>query len=578
MSQAPSVLVLTSSGSIPGVVTAVLAALQAGGVALRAYDGGHVGSEGGGAIDWVMRTIGGDVLEHQLGREVESFRPDALVCFEANAARVACELRDGSARPFPVLAVIQDLAPSASWAQSEADRYFVVDDEAAVQLEDHGVAGGRILPVGCIGEIDYAQAGALNRKTLKKRFGLEDRVVLVEVEGLGAEQSGQLALQLSLLSGDITYLFDAGDDTDAAAALRVQVPILDMKAKLFGRTADAPFLWRCADAVVTRANGMSLGRAIAVGAKVVCLSPSTGAETHLANALEERGRGAIASNALMVGSALERLLANATVPEKAAGIDGAAVVADAAYLVASQRQDIIHERQAAQSAGRKSEVEDAGQFAAWAAKAATPAGALEDLGGGDASGSAGRAEAAPKRPDAARLRRLRLEIEERKAQVARTIGDAQKETASWDQERSKAESLGNAGLAKKAERNGDLERARMHNALAEMAGLQAEEASLDGAARAAAAVPPSAQPASPARNRKGSGTSANRKASARPSVAEELDRLRRQAEKSPAKKKTASAKRKTAKKKPKKKSKKGAAVDDELAALKRKMARKRGGR
>ncbi len=568
MSNAPSILVLTSAGADASVVTPVLAALQAGGVTLRAFDGGHVGGEGG-AIDWVMRAIGGDVLEHQLSKEVETFRPDAVVCFEARAAQAACHLRDQSPRPFPVIAVVHDLAPSAAWSQSEADRYFVVDDEAAVHLEDHGVVGNRILPVGCMGEYSFAEAGTFERRTLRKRFGLSNRVVLVEVEGLGAEQSGQLALQLSLVSGEITYLFDAGDDTDAAAALRVQVPILDMKAKLFGRTADAPLLWRSADVVITQASEASVGRAMAVGARIVCLSPERGPETHRANALEERGRGAIATNALMVGSALERMLASSSGEVSGAGLDGAAVVADAVCLIGMQRQDVISERQDAQSAGRKSEVEDASQYAAWAAKAATPAGALEDLGGGPA-----RSTTTPKRPDAARLRRLKVEIQERKGQVSRTITDAQKQTAVWEAQRSKAERLGNVGMAKKAERNADLERARMHTALAEMAGLEAEETSLENAAQAAAVAPEPEIPPATDSFRQGTGTS-TRSSSKRPSVAEELDRLRREAQGAPAGKAKNSTKKKQRRTKAAKK--KGSAVDDELAALKRKMARKRRG-
>ncbi len=570
MSDAPSILVLTSSGAGTSVVTPVLAALQAGGVNLRAFDGGHVG-DGGGAIDWVMRAIGGDVLEHQLGKEVETFRPDAVMCFEARAARVACDLRDRSSRPFPVIAVVHELAPSAAWSQSQADRYFVVDDEAAVQLEDHGVVGNRILPVGCIGEYSFAEAGSLDRPNLRKRFGLSNRVVLVEVEGLGAEASGQLALQLSLVSGDITFLFDAGTDTEAAAALRVQVPILDMKAKLFGRTGEAPLLWRTADVVITKATEASIGRAMAVGAKIVCLSPASGSETHRANALEERARGAIATNALMVGSALERMLASKQEDFKGAGLDGAATVADAAYLIGAQRQDVVEERQAAQSAGRRSEVEDASQYAAWAAKAATPAGALEDL---DGSGGGAKSQSpSPKRPDAARLRRLQTEIKERKGQVERTIVDAQKQTSVWESQRAKAEKLDNAAMAKNAERNADLERARMHNALAEMAGLEAEEKSLAAAAKAAAAVPEAEDlPTTPSETfREGTGTSSRTapRPSARPSVAEELERMRREAEGAPAPK--AKKKRRT------KKAEKGSPVDDELAALKRKMAQKRRG-
>lgn len=563
-------MVLTSSGCEPAVVTPILASLQAAGVNLRAVDGGRVGGDGTGAVDWVMRTLGGDMLEQQLGREVDAFRPDALVCFEAGAARVACALRDRSPRPFPILAVIHDLEPSAAWSQSEADRYFVVDETAAVHLEDHSVPGHRIVPVGVFGEYAFAHAGAESRTTLKKKFGLSGSVVLALVEGLGVEASGQLALQLSLVSGDVTFLFDAGDDTEVAATLRAQVPMLDMKAKLFGRIDDAPLLWRSASIVVAQPTESAIARALAVGAKVICHQPVGSAETRLANALEQRGQGAIAVNALMVGSALEGLLAASSKKMRAAG-DGAALVADATFLIGAARSEVMEERHAKARVGRESEVADASDYAAWAAKTTTPPGALEDLGTG---GYGGGTAAPPRRPDAQNLQRLKREIHARKAQVSRTIADAQKQTAGWEKKAAKAKSLDNATMARSAERNADLERARMHSALAEMAGLEAEEASLRQAANAAAkapAAPKTQEP--PPKVRSGSGTSVRSKRSVRskPSVAEELERLRKEAGGAS----TAPKKKSKKKASKKRKAKKGGAVDDELAALKRKMAKKR---
>ncbi len=551
------------------MVTPILASLQAAGVNLRAVDGGRATGDGTGAVDWVMRTLGGDMLEQQLGREVDAFRPDALVCFEAGAARVACALRDRSPRPFPILAVIHDLEPSAAWSQSEADRYFVVDETAAVHLEDHSVPGHRIVPVGVFGAYAFAHAGAKSRTTIKKKFGLSGAVVLALVEGLGVEASGQLALQLSLVSGDVTFLFDAGDDTEVAATLRAQVPMLDMKAKLFGRIDDAPLLWRSASIVVAQPTESAISRALAVGAKVICHQPSGSAETRLANALEQRGQGAIAVNALMVGSVLEGLLAASSKKMRSAG-DGAALVADATFLIGAARSEVMEERHAKARTGRESEVADASDYAAWAAKTTTPPGALEDLG----SGGGGTA-APPRRPDAQNLQRLKREIHARKAQVSRTIADAQKQTTTWEKKAAKAKSLDNATMARSAERNADLERARMHSALAEMAGLEAEEASLrhaaDAAAKAPAAAPKAQEPQPKVRG--GSGTSVRSKRSVRsnPSVAEELERLRKEAGGS-----SAAPKKKPKKKASKKrKAKKGGAVDDELAALKRKMAKKR---
>jgi UDP-N-acetylglucosamine:LPS N-acetylglucosamine transferase len=548
------------------VVTPIVAALEAVGAKLRAFDGGRVGGTGSGAVDWVVRAISGEVVERQLEREIESIRPDAVLCFEVGPALALCSLRKSAARPFPVLAVVPELSPSAAWGQCQADRFFVVDDEAAVTLEDSGVTGQNILPVGPIGEIAYAEAGGMERKTLRRRFKLSGTVVLVEVDGLGHEESSQLALQLSLVESEITYLFAAGNDRDAAAALRAQVPVLGMRAKLFGDTDDAPLLWRCANAVVARPGVRAMTRASSVGASFVCYSPKDSGETRRAEAIEERGRGAVAANALMVGTALERVLASKR-KHPGAGTDGAGTIADAAWLIGKDRQAILDERISAERVGRQAEVEDASEYAEWAAKSATAAGDLEDLGSGGP---------APPAPDVGSIRRLQKEIRERKAQVTRTISDAQKQAGKWDSKRAQADKLGNADMAKKAERNADMERARMHSALKEMADLDAEEKSLARAAEAAAsAPPPRAQPtpdvedySTPSPSR-GGGTSVH----SRPSIDEELERMRREAGGSSSSKKK--PRKKSTKKKTSSSRRKGNAVDDELAALKRKMAKKR---
>jgi UDP-N-acetylglucosamine:LPS N-acetylglucosamine transferase len=558
---------LTSSGSEPSVVTPVLAALEAVGTKLRAFDAGRVGGGGSGALDWVVRAISGEVVERQLEREIETIRPDAVVCFEVAPTLALCSLRKTCARPFPVLAVVADLAPSAAWAQCDADRFFVVDDEAAVVLEDNGVSGHSIVAVGAIGEVAYASAGQAEKATLRQRFKLTGKVALVHVDGMGYEQSSQLALQLSLVDEELTYLFDAGRDRDAAAALRAQVPVLGMKAKLFGDTDDAPLLWRCADVVIARPTAKAISRAGSVGTAMVCYSPKDAAETRLAEAIEERGRGATASNALMVGTALSQALKAKASSLPKAGLDGAGTIADATWLVGNDRLAVLEEDNVARRAGRAAEVEDAADYAQWAASSAQPAGALEDLGSGGP---------APAVPEPAKIRRLLKEVSERKTQVSRTIADAQKQAATWATKREHADKLGNAAMAKTAERNADMERARMHNALSEMASLEAEEKGLQEAAEAAARAPkrpaaasarPKAKATKSSSSRRG-GTSVHRK----PSIDDELDRMRREAGDSASAQPKSKSKTKTTRRKSRKKS---SGVDDELAALKRKMSKKR---
>ncbi len=561
MSDSPSVLVVTSAVCESTTVAYVLAALEANGTTIRVYD---AAAGEAGAIGWVLRTIGGESPHHKLQEEITATRPDVAIVFDAGTATILGEVRRNCAHSFPIVAVTSELSPNEGWSHCDADRFFVVDDEAAVCLEDHGVSGQSILPVGGIGELRYVEAAQSPQSALKKRFGISGQVALVRVDGLGQDASSQLALQLSLVKTPITYLFDAGDDRDAAASLRSQVPMLGMKAKLFGDTDDAPLYWRCADVIVASPSILAVNRAFALTTPLVCMSPKNAREISRAEGLETRGVGAIAGNPLMVGAVLERLLKASPKFALKTGLDGAQIIADSTWVIASQRREIVEEVVTAQRAGRAGQVEEATEYADWVATTATPAGDLEDLGGGGVRGSS-RTSSVPPRPDLGKLMRLQEEIGLRKDRVTRTIADAQQQSAKWDRERSKAETLDNKRMAEKAERNADLERARMHSALGEMSDLAAEEKKLVAAILAAKSAPPPVQAPPPEVSSSAGEEDRSTRPRVRLSVEDELERLRRSSASAPPRK------RRT----PKKKSRARAGVDDELAALKRKMAKKR---
>lgn len=498
----PRVLVVTSAGSPPAVVTPVLAALEAHGLRVRAIDVGRVGSRAPGAAWRMLRALVGELGERRLLHELEQHPPDVALAFDPGSAAALAAARDEAARPAPVLALVPELDPRGEeWDGADADRYLVVDDHAAVALSDGGVSGHRVMPVGPICPVGYAQAGRQARAQVRSRFKLPESglVILVEVAGLGYEDTSQLALQLSLLSTRATYLFAAGDDVDAATALRRQVPTLGLKAKLFGHTSDAPLLWRAADVVVARPRPLSVARAMAVGALVVAMSSGDDAGQALVQGLEHRRVGLGAQGPLFVSSALEAVLA-ARGPEAGAwaGEDGAANTADVAWVVGQERDEIIGAVRAAEQARTRDRVQAASRAARAAERQQAAAGELEDLGGdaggGGASAGGAPAAGAPPPPDRVELGRLRQDLERRIARAQRTVADAQKGAARWQGEVESMRKAGSESGAREAERNADLERARMHASLAELAELSKQLEALEEAARVA---PPRRDPAPP---------------------------------------------------------------------------------
>ncbi|MGE0872627.1 MAG: hypothetical protein AB7P03_28995 [Kofleriaceae bacterium] len=548
----PQILIVTSSGAASSAVVPVIAAIEAAGMRVRAIDVGDAGGGGSGVADRVRRALLGEGAERRLKREIETTPPDAAIVFDPHAAIALTVARDQSftatATAVPVIAVVGDLEPATAWSQTDCDRFVAVDDLAAVALADAGVEGERIVVAGAIGERAFAEAGAQDRSALRSRFKLTGKIALVEVAGLGAEETGQLALQLSLLDGGdaITFLFDAGSDVEAAAVLRRQVPTLGLRAKLFGATADAPLLWRAADIIVARPRLEVVARVLLVGGKLVALiDDSVAGAAKAAAALEARKRATAAKGLLLLSSALDAAFGGAPLSPTA---DGADNIADIVFAVAQDKRGVIDERRVAAQAATRERVRAAS--AATAAAAATTAmpGELEDLGGAPV------AEAPV--PDAEELARLKREVERRKVELT-ALMTAAREAASRLAEQAKAASArGASDEAAQLERKSDAERARMHGLLGELATLETELAELERVRRTAGASGRTSRPAAaPARSvddaladlkkRAGASGSSHRPTGARPPSSSQSGRQA---------------------------GREASTLDDELAALKRKMS------
>ncbi len=566
-----SVLVVTSSSAAPSAVVPVLAAIEAAGIKLRAIDVGAAGSTGGGVADRMRRAIAGEGASRKLRHEMELSPPDAAVAFDPHSALALTSARDQIASPVPVIAVVGELDPAQAWSQTDADRFLAVDEIAAVALADAGVEGDRILVVGAIGERAYADAATQDRTSLRTRFKLGGKTALVEVAGLGAELTGQLSLQLSLLdaSSAITFLFDAGSDADAAAVLRRQVPALGLKGKLFGATADAPLLWRAADVIVARPRPEVISRVMLVGGKLVALIDDAVANgAHLAAALEARKRAIAAKGLLLLSSALDSAFGG-TPPS--ATDDGADQIADIVAAVASDKRGVIDERRNAANAATRDRVHRATAAANAAAAQTAAAGDLEDLGGGGSS----FADAVADLPDKAELERLRADVAKRVVDMTKQM-TAARDAANESGEKAKgARARGATDEAAQLERKSDAERARMHSLLAELATLESELKDLEASIRALGDVPrasSSASSSSTSSSSSSAGAPRPREAPPRASsIDDELARLKRQGGGGPSAARPSTTSSSSSSSSPKSSRPADRTVDDELAALKKKM-------
>ncbi len=561
----PAVLLVTSIGAPAGGVTPVLAALEASSLRVRAIDVGRAGARIEGALDKMLQLLAGEVAERRLLSELKLHPPDVMIAFDPATTAALGVVRDEGTHAAPVIAIVAELHPDVTWGATDADRYLTIDDEAAVELSEHGVAGERIIPVGPIAEWAFVDAAGSDRDSIRKQYRIDSAhpVVVVDVDGFGYERSSQIALQLSLVAKRATYLFDAGGDAEAASALRRQVPTLDIRAKLFGRTRDACRFWRCADIVVARPTPRSVARAMVLGAQMVAFVPEGRDGEQLAKDIESRGLGLTAASTLLLSSALEPLFGRSPSSQGRAGKDGAANVADVAWVVAEQRQAVLDERRTAARASTRARVEAAASAAEAAAQYSAAAGGLEDL-----SGDSGPA---PEPPDETEIAELRAEVRARLAQVTKTVKESREAADKWSKRHTLARRRGDDIAAREAERQADAERARMHASLAEMSQLQGEldrlgEASSSARAGRSRTRTGSSSGSSSSSSGRARGATQPRGGRASAGGSSSVDDLLEQM------KRSSSASGSTGGGSRRRSSAEPSTVDDELAALKRKMA------
>ena len=571
------ILIVTSAGAPSSAVVPVLAAIEAAGMRVRAIDVGNAGGGGGGVADRVRRALLGENAERRLKRELEVSPPDAAVVFDPHAAIALTVARDQvpaiAALAAPVIGVVGELEPAEAWAKTDCDRFVVIDDVAAVALADAGVEGERILVVGAIGERVFAEAGVQDRAALRGRFKLSGKVCLVEVAGLGAEETGQLALQLSLLEGgeSITFLFDAGADAEVAAVLRRSVPTLGLRGKLFGATADAALLWRAADVIVARPRPEVVSRLLLVGGKLVALlDDQIAGAVKIATALEGRKRAISAKGLLLLSSALDSAFGGVAGPATA---DGAEQIADIVAAVSADKRGVIDERRAAASAHTRDRVRAASAAAnAVAASTAMP-GELEDLGGAPAEVQVEDVL------DPGELSRLRAEVSQRKLEMTKSMMASRDAATRLSEEAKAATARGAADEASQLDRRADAERAKMHSLLGELATLEAELAELERVARTVADAPRPRPAGGATTDRPRAASEAPPRRAPPPSIDDALDDLKRRAGTAgapgpakPAGPSAAQGAPSAAPGTPGKGARGGGTVEDELAALKKKMA------
>jgi hypothetical protein len=194
---------------------------------------------------------------------------------------------------------------------ADADLVIVPHERLVSDAVRRGAPRGRVEVAGPIAPKGYAAPE--DRAALREELELPADAPLVLVPAAILEEHGaeNVMVQLALANDRTGYLFDVGLDAEAAEAIRRLAPVHGLTAWMFSEEPGSEQYWQAVDAVVARARGYEVARALAVGAPVVLLPPGR-SDRLAAETLEAIGVGSDAEVLATLAVSIDR-----TVEDKA---------------------------------------------------------------------------------------------------------------------------------------------------------------------------------------------------------------------------------------------------------------------
>jgi UDP-N-acetylglucosamine:LPS N-acetylglucosamine transferase len=249
------------------------------------------------------------LLGDTIGRVLSDIRPDIVVTTHPTYVYLLTDYRKRQRERWPVVVLVTDLARlQRLWFRKEVDLYLVPTDAAAELAARRGIRPERVHVTGIPIDLRLADA-AHTRLELREQYGWDStRPVIMAVGSrrvnnflsvLQALNVARLPIQLAVITGDDEDLL-----TDVQA-IDWRIPV-----HLYGYVEDFPLRLRAADAVITKAGGLTVAEALAAGTPLFIIQSTPMHEQGNAAHVVTGGAGIRADNPAELIDALSGSLAN----------------------------------------------------------------------------------------------------------------------------------------------------------------------------------------------------------------------------------------------------------------------------
>lgn len=238
---------------------------------------------------------------------VEDFAPDAVVCTHPLPLAFLADLKRRGELSVPLVGVVTDLTVHPLWIYDAVDHYAFPHESALVSPQVKDVPDERIWITGV--PIDPVFNDPVDRMEVRRELGMgdQDRVALVMGGGLGLGSVERVVKSLAT-EESVSIIVVAGHNKALYDELQPLSVTLGRRMALFGYTDKVHALMEAADALVTKAGGLTVSEALAKQLPLIIVSPIPGQEERNTDFLVMRGAAIRAESASYAAESIRRVL------------------------------------------------------------------------------------------------------------------------------------------------------------------------------------------------------------------------------------------------------------------------------
>jgi processive 1,2-diacylglycerol beta-glucosyltransferase len=225
---------------------------------------------------------------------------DVIISTHFYSSTVADYLKRKALIKSRLLTVVTDYRVHAFWLSRASDKFLVASKQTKDDLIKDNIDASRIIISGIPIELKflkrYKEMSAPDKKERLKE-DIEEKLGLVKAGlrvlimggGFGVGPYEYFLEHLAELKDKLSLAIICGYNEDLLNKLKERVKELDFEVDLFGYVNNVDELMQVSDLVITKAGGITLSEALAMGLPAVVINPIPGQEEGNAGYLSQAG-------------------------------------------------------------------------------------------------------------------------------------------------------------------------------------------------------------------------------------------------------------------------------------------------